>query len=169
MKFTLRAKSHRENRLWHYNTCTIYLLHWDADNLENTTKSDLARNTACSSTAALQFQPGSTLSKTTPARSLYLSRISLTMTFLPLAISPSFSRWAHVLKGGKFSTGGITMVYCCFSYFTRMRHRPVPATEVETYPSYNWSEHHATKMQSVTIFFACICEVDSVDWIVLHI
>jgi len=72
MKFTLRAKSHRENRLWHYNTCTIYLLHWDADNLENTTKSDLARNIACSSTAALQFQPGSTLSKTTPARSLYL-------------------------------------------------------------------------------------------------
>lgn len=120
MKFTLRAKSHRENRLWHYNTCTIYLFHWDADNLENTTKSDLARNTACSSTAALQFQPGSTLSKTTPARSLYLSRISLTMTFLPLAISPSFSRWAHMLKGGKFSTGGITMVYCCFSYFTRM-------------------------------------------------
>lgn len=72
MKFTLRAKSHRENRLWHYNTCTIYLFHWDADNLENTTKSDLARNIACSSTAALQFQPGSTLSKTTPARSLYL-------------------------------------------------------------------------------------------------
>lgn len=95
--------------------------------------------------------------------------IELTMTFLPSTLPPSFSREAHMWKWSKFCSGGIVMAACSFCLF----HQNTMALSL----LHSWTcvhhttgvEPHVAKMQSVTMFLACICEVNNVNWIVLHV
>lgn len=132
-------------------------------------KLDLACNTVCSSTSIAISGWQHVVQENPCQKHLIFGWIGFIMTFLPSTLSPSFSREAHMWKCSKFCAGGIVMAACSFCLF----HQNTMALCLLC--SWTCSHHttgmkpHANKMQSVTMFLACICVVNNVDWIVLHV
>lgn len=91
--------------------------------------------------------------------------VELIMTFLPSILSHSFSRESHIWKWSRFCAGGIVMPACCLCLFHQ-------DTMILCLP-HSWTHiHHTprvTKMQPVTLFWACTCVVNNVDWTVLQV
>lgn len=78
--------------------------------------------------------------------------------FLPPILSHSFSREAHIQKWSRFCTGGIVKFHQDTTAFCL----PCSWTHIHDTPC-------VTKMQSVTLFWACTSVVNNVDWTVLQV
>lgn len=172
MKFTLlRTKNlieKTDDTLQHMHD--LFFSHWNADNLENTAKIRLCLQYCVFFNCSIVISAWLYVVQDNPCQEHLISgRTVLTTAFLPSTISLPFSREAHTLKWSKICASGIIMAACSFYLFhqnttnlcvlhgwMRIHHSP-------------GVEHHATKMQSATMFLACICDVDNVDWIVLYI
>lgn len=132
--------------------------------------SDLACNIICSSTVSTAISAWRHVVQANPCQKHLIFRwIGLTMTLLSSTLTPSFSREACMWKWSKFWVGEIVMAACFFCVFhqntmaLRLLHSWMHIHQITD------MEPHTTKMQSVTMFLACICEVNNVDWIVLHV
>lgn len=160
---------HRENRSCHFtmHTWGFWLVFFtETDNSQNTTKTRPGLQYCLFFNSSTTISAWQHIDQENPSQKhLIFGWRGLIVTFLLSILSHSFSREAHIWKWSRVCAGGIIMPACSLCLFHQ-------DTVVLCLPC-SWTHiHHtprATKMQSVTLFWACTCVVNKVDWTVLQV